>query len=67
MMEGQRNTEERKSGGAERDGCIFSLCLSSAVTQMLGFATDTGTDNKWAGSEYKGRWLPLLPLVTRKH
>ncbi len=33
MMERQRKTEERKGRGAERDGCIFSLCVSSAVTQ----------------------------------
>lgn len=42
----------------------MEVYVASASPLLSLFATDTRTDNKWAGRDYTRRWLLLLPLVT---
>ena len=66
MMERQRKRENGRAGQMD----VYLACVSPLTIHchsVHGFASDSRTDSKWAGSEYKGRWLLLLPLVTRRH
>lgn len=64
--ETKKRRREGEWSGRERWMYIWSVSLLYCHS-VLGFASDTRTDNKWVGSEYKGRLLPPLPLVTRRH
>lgn len=60
-MERQRKREQRVSGGAEKDGCIFSLCLSSAVTQGLALPLTRGQTISGLAVNIKGNGFLCPP------
>lgn len=61
MMEGQRKGEGRESGVAERDGCIFGLCLSSTVTQCSALPVTRGQTISGLAVNIKGDCFLLCP------
>lgn len=61
MMERQRRRENRVSGGAEKDGCIFSLHRSSAVTQYLALPLTRGQTISGLAVNIKGAGFLCYP------